>query len=131
MGISITVFAEARTGKKGRPYRYIDELDAERNYFMFTAMGYELADFKPLYEAKGLPGDVTKIVYLEYKKYDCFHTPSWLTAQELMDCIMFCESLLDDNESDLGLFDSYRKIYEMLKEYDDRGEPSRIVFWFD
>ena len=48
---------------------------------------------------------------------------------ELMDCIRFCENLLD--ESDLELFDSYRTIYEMLKEYDDRGEPSRIVFLFD
>ena len=130
MGVSIKIYAEARTGKKGRPYRYLDELDAERNYYIFTAMGYERADFKPLYKARGLPGDVTKVVYLEYKKHDCFHTPSWLTAQEMMDCITFCESLLDD-ESDLDLFDSYRNIYEMLKEYDDRGEPSRIVFWFD
>ena len=130
MGVNITVFAEAKTGKKGKPYRYIEELEADRNYYMFTAMGYELVDFKPLYEAKGLPGDVTKGVYLEYNKYDCFHTPSWLTAQELLDCITFCENILDD-ESYLELFVSYRKNYEILKEYDNRGEPSRIVFWFD
>ena len=93
-------------------------------------MGYKLADFKPLYEAKGLPGDVTKDVYLEYKKYGYVRTPSWLTAQELLDCITLCEKLIDD-EYNLELFDSYRRIYEILKEYDDRGEPSRIVFWFD
>ena len=129
MGVNIEIYAEARTGKKGKPYRFIGELNADRSYYMFTAMGYKLADFRPLYEAKGLPGDVTKVVYLEYKKYDCFHTPSWLTAQELMDCITFCENLLD--ESDLVSFDSFRKIHDILKEYDDRGETSRIIFWFD
>lgn len=130
MSIDIIVFAEAKTGKTGKPYRFIEELDADRNYNMFTAMGYKLADFKPLYEAKGLPGDVTKGVYLKYKKFGSVRAPSWLTAQELLDCITFCEKLLD-NEYDLEYFDSYRYIYKILKEYDDRGEPSRIVFWFD
>lgn len=130
MGADITVYAEAKSGKKGKPYRFIGELNADRNYYMFTAMGYKLADFEPVYRAKGLPSDVTNVVYLEYKKYCETHHPSWLSAQELMDCIQYCESLLED-ESDFELFDSYRIIYEMLKEYDNRGESSRIVFWFD
>ena len=127
MGADITVYAEARSGKKGKPYRFIGELNADRNYYMFTAMGYELAYFEPVYRARGLPGDVTNVVYLEYKKYCEAHHPSWLSAQELMDCIQYCEKLY---EMDGGHHESFLKIYKLLKEYNDQGDEARIVFWF-
>lgn len=132
MAVDIDIYAEARTGKKGKPYRFIGYLEGERSYMMFTAMGYKLNNFKPLYKAKGLPGDVTKGVYLQYKKYDCTFSPSWLSTQELMDCINFCENMLrEEEDDDFEILDSYRNIYEVLKEYEDKGEAARIVFWFD
>ena len=81
-----------------------------------------------------LPGDVTKVVLQAYHhwKPDCHHA-SWLTTEELRDCLDEAQRrLLAKNESaDDDWLRPYERIYEYMMDYEEVGEPCRIVFWFD
>ena len=130
MGKDIHMYMEYRSRKKKR-YMYGGKFDNERLYGIFFFFSDVFYDVKPLYPARGLPGNVTRVVYEEYKREECeAHHASWLTADELRECIDLAAARYSRDGDDSWL-KPYELIYSYLKDSDDAGEPSRVVFWFD
>ena len=50
------------------------------------------------------------------------YTVGYLEQEPLLDCNKTVRQVVEEGA---------QEIVDMLKEYDNRGEPSRIVFWFD
>ena len=130
MGTDIHMYMEYRSRKKKR-YVYGGKFDVERLYGVFEVMTNISRDTKPLYEARGLPGDITPQVLKKYKGFggDAHHA-SWLTSSEFKECLDKADSLYS-NDAPEDWLKSYKLAYSYLYDSDMEGEPSRVVFWFD
>lgn len=114
-----------------------EELDA-RNYAMFCAMGGGICvdGIGIKFPARGLPDDLSPELYKRQKGEADFHTKSWLTTEELKECVdyvrekLVAESNYTVEDVDESL-EPYLKIYRYMKNYEDEEEPARLVFWFD
>lgn len=120
--------------RKKKHYCFGGELFGERLYGVFEVIGGWGKRHNPLFDIRGLPGDVTNLVYEEYKngKPD-YHHPSWLTTEELR---MSLDEARHRFESTSPVGDDdwlrpYERIYEYMLDYEKVGETCRIVFWFD
>jgi hypothetical protein len=127
-----------------------------RNYEMFSHMACVRGT--GLYEAKGMPKDSDPVL-MKFSEYDSdrtdWHSHSWLTLDELKECIRECGGSLIDSDRTDAYFDGdwnnsppdYTTIYRYCKKWLDEQlvekmlldnenrndiEPEiRIVFWFD
>ncbi|MBQ7211341.1 MAG: hypothetical protein IJS19_01515 [Muribaculaceae bacterium] len=137
MATDIWVHAEYRKGKS-KQYHHIAEFDCDRIYGIFALLAGVRLNIPPLFELKGLPGDISRITLEAYRdgKSD-FHHMSWLSTSELEYCINVGKDILkkecekDGEPYNEHCFDSYIEVLDYLKEYENIGEPARIVFWFD
>ena len=138
MGTDIHIYVENKHGRKRKSYHFMGSFDGDRIYGIFEALGVDMGVIKPLFEPRGLPGDVTNVVYKEYidGKSD-WHHASWLTTQELKECLLYAEQELKayckrvGHEYQEDCTKSYWKVYAYAKDLEDPGEPSRIIYWFD
>ena len=158
MGTDIHIHLEYHSRKKKR-YLYGGKLIGVRNYNMFDVMAYgEVGcDNEPLFPVRGLPGDVTQTTYKDYKEWGCDgHHASWLTTIEFAACIVEAyhrmnslEALQDykEHEELYRLLEvlvamqnpyyhedhlwSYKKILDIMLDYEKYDGECRIVFWFD
>ena len=137
MGTDIWIHIEYKSRK---PNKYIHadfKPDKKRVYSLFGALAGASGDIAPIYEPRGLPDDITQKTWKEHKDGEGdFHTESWLTSQELRECIdlVIKEWTSKDDttiEETKDVLSSYERIYNYMKDSDDEEEPSRIVFWFD
>ena len=80
MGTDIHMYMEYHSRKKKR-FVYGKRFVVDRLYGLFEIMANICREVKPLYEARGLPDDVTPQVLKSYKDYggDAHHA-SWLTS---------------------------------------------------
>ena len=136
MGADIHVHVEYYSSRKKSWIHSNVEFDTPRLYAMFSIMAYELSDIiRPLYRAKGLPGDITRQTYIEHRDYGGdAHTESWLTTDEFRECLDEVDSIIRSNypeHYDPEWLKEYELIYKYMKDSNDEGEPARIVFWFD
>ncbi len=110
-----------------------------RYYPMFYAMAgiRRVPCFEQLFKPRELPGDITQLTYDRYIENKCeYHTRSWLTTEELKECIDSVKDISiriyhDDLQTVDDYLGVYCRLYQYMKELEDRGEPARIVFWFD
>lgn len=148
MGTDIWVHAEYLNYRRRR-YQHIDkEFLIYRSYLLFDILGCGRGRREPLYCQRGLPNDVTAKTYKEFKDGELdFHDASWLTTQEYRKCLdRYCEIVnaksgeayewrLDyiapELEPDPKIIADYERIYRCLKSSEDKGNPARVVFWFD
>ena len=132
MGISIVVHMEYR--KRGKKqYLYAGRFQADRYYVLFSLMAGYPSYAQPLYPARGIPGNVTKCVLEEYQSWKnggVAKYASWLTTDELEECVVEAHRLCGDETDDIWP-ESYKEIFSYMKDYENAGEPCRIVFWFD
>ena len=130
MGTDIHMYMEYRSRKKKR-FVYGKRFVVDRLYGLFEIMANICREVKPLYEARGLPDDVTPQVLKSYKDYggDAHHA-SWLTSSEFKECLDKADSLYS-NDAPEDRLKSYKRAYSYLYDSDKEGEPSRVVFWFD
>lgn len=139
MGTDIHIFVENKHGRNRKRYHFMRSFDGDRIYGIFSALaGVNMREIKPLFKPRGLPDDVTNIVYKQYinGKAD-WHHPSWLTTQEFKECLLYAEQELKAYCQHMGeeynedCTKSYWNVYAYAKDLEDPGEPSRIIFWFD
>ena len=130
MGTDIHMYMEYHSRKKKR-FVYGKRFVVDRLYGLFEIMANICREVKPLYEARGLPDDVTPQVLKSYKDYggDAHHA-SWLTSSEFKECLDKADSLFS-NDAPEDRLKSYKRAYSYLYDSDKEGEPSRVVFWFD
>jgi hypothetical protein len=174
MGCDIHSFAEIRNKETGKwekvgDYFSLDKFDQEyykkekgdrpfdwRSYSMFAFLA-DVRNYdhcKPLSKPKGLPKDVCEDIRSEWERwYGDGHSPSFLTAKELLDFdydqtfwnrrvtkqtfpnTWNGASLAEEGE---GTIITYREnlgdwFFIHLEELKQLGDPKdvRIVFWFD
>ena len=153
MATDIHIHMEYRSRKTKR-YQYGGNLRGERHYGIFEVIGI---GEKPFFTSRGLPGDVTKATYKDYKEWGCDgHHASWLTTVEFAACIVEAyhrmnsfEALQDYKEHEelyllleaLAAIHnpyyhedplwSYKKILDIMLDYEKYDGECRIVFWFD
>ena len=115
-------------------YVYDFEADGDRVYALFGTLARLRGTFY-LYDPRGLPNDVSPEVLAEYQSWEeDAHTPSWLTTNELRECL---DQTIKEYSDEYGekevksWLKTYEGIYEYMKFNEDEGKPSRIVFWFD
>lgn len=139
MATDIHIFVENKHGRKCKSYHFMGSFYGERIYGIFAALaGVNMREIKPLFEPRGLPRDVTIVVYKEYidGKGDWHHV-GWLTTQEFKENILYAEQELKaycervGHEYNEDCTKTYWKVYAYAEDLDDPGEPSRIIFWFD
>jgi len=133
MATDIWIHIEYKSRKKSR-WAYAYEADGERNYSMFGILAGTRGDGDALYDPRGLPKDVSPETLKAYKDFEeDAHTPSWLTTQELKECMdqVLKKTKLMYVQQVKKSLQPYYKIYETMKYFEDQGEPCRMVFWFD
>ena len=134
MGTDIWIHIEYKC-RKTKNYKHAREFDGDRLYGLFGILAGARSEIEPIYPPRGLPDDVTRLTYKKYQDGEGdFHTASWLTASELRECLDSVDEIIKQEKKDAYNKDwlkGYEKIYRYLKYYDDIGEPSRMVFWFD
>ncbi len=134
MGTDIWIHIEYRS-RKTKNYKYAREFYGDRLYGVFGILAGERSEIEPIYPPRGLPNDITRLTYKKYKDDEPdFHTASWLTSSELRECLDAVDEIIKNEKRDNYNKDwlkCYEKIYRYMKYYDDVGEPSRMVFWFD
>lgn len=133
MGTDIWINIEYRS-RKTKNYKYAREFYGKRLYSVFGILAGARTDIEPIYPPRGLPNDVTRLTYRKYLNgEEDFHTASWLTSFEFRECLDSVDEVIKNEEPDTkkDWLRGYEKIYRYMKCYDDVGEPSRIVFWFD
>jgi len=138
MATDIWIHIEYQSRKK--KYRYIHanvELNKARVYSLFGAIAgvRQVGYIDPIYEPRGLPDDITEETWKEYKDGG-FHTASWLTSKELRECMdlvvkQYTTKYGFSEETVRKWLEPYEFIYKYMKNSDDEGEPSRMIFWFD
>ncbi|MBR5698605.1 MAG: hypothetical protein IKX44_08330 [Prevotella sp.] len=134
MATDIWIHIEHKSRKSGK-YVYDFEADGDRIYSLFGALAGTRGKLEPMFDPRGLPDDVTPETLEEYNLFEeDAHTPSWLTTNELRECL---DQTIKEYSDEYGekevksWLKNYEKIYEYMKYSEDEGEPSRIVFWFD
>lgn len=134
MATDIWIHIEYKSRHKNK-FVYDREVDGERVYILFGALAGTRGSCEPVYSPRGLPNDVTSHTLRIYNEFGKdAHTPSWLTTEEQRDCIdqaikVFSKeySLKEVN----SWLSPYEKIFEYMKNKEDKGDLCRIVFWFD
>ena len=108
------------------------------NYFMFCAMGggHYVRGVGIKFPARGLPNDISQEIFKEQNGEPDFHTKSWLTTEELKECIDYVKEICVEKfdytlDAADEYLEAYTRAYKYMKECDDEGEPARLVFWFD
>lgn len=133
MATDIWIHVEYKSRKTGK-WTYAYEADGDRNYKLFGILAGTRGDCRPLYDPRGLPSDISDKAKKEYEDWGAdAHTPSWLTTQELKECLNTAiertkDSYRDEMEKWLK---PYYEIYEKMNEKEAQGEPCRMIFWFD
>lgn len=142
MGTDISIHIEYKHRKKKKYVHAPYVAENERTYEMFHALaGIRSIGPQQVIEKRGLPGDVTKETYNDLKG-NGYYAISWVDTHELKKCIdevvkdaMECtisNDTADKIKEDMNSYlKSYIDIYNYMKELDDGGEPSRMVFGFD
>ena len=133
MATDIWIHVEYKSRQTGK-WTYAYEADGDRNYKLFDVLAGTRGDCRPLYNPRGLPIDISDKAKKEYE--DCgadAHTPSWLTTQELKECLNTAIKRTKDicRDEMKKWLKPYYGIYEKMKEKETRGEPCRMIFWFD
>ena len=136
MGTDIWINVE-RKSRRYKRYKYGKEyFFVGRYYIMFSFLASARSEFEALYPPRGLPEDMSKTTLRKYKEGESdYHTCSWLTTSEFRECIDHAKKAAEELKIKFSpQFDprpDYERIYQYMKEGDEAGEPSRIVFWFD
>ena len=132
MATDIWIHIEHKSRKTNK-YVYDFEADGERIYALFGVLAGTRGSCEPIYEPRGLPDDITPKTLKIYKEFGVdAHTPSWLTTKELRECLDQTIKEYENGEEEIiSWLKPYENIYEYMKQSEDEGEPSRIVFWFD
>ena len=121
MGTDIHIHMEYRSRKTKR-YQYGGKLRGERLYCIFEVMSEGIGE-EPLFTARGLPGDVTKATYKDYKEWGCDgHHASWLTTVEFAACIVEAYYRMNSFEA-LQDYKEHEEFKERLKQ--DRSGRTR------
>lgn len=133
MGCDIHLHVEVKV--KGEWHNY-SHPHVYRDYALFAKMGdvrnYGDTDIKPLSKNRGLPSNVSKIVFFLHEKWDSdAHSTSWLDSEEVTTLCMWMQKFKRDACEVFGYldgsgFDSFYK-YSEENSFDD----FRFVFWFD
>lgn len=95
------------------------------NYTLFGLLAGVRGLEEPVYDPRGLPYCPSDVLLDEYKKDD-YHTPSWLTPDELKEVLRAYR--------DYGAYKvpvGIRAIQKYAKALEKSGRPVRVVFWFD
>ena len=135
MGTDIWIHIEYKS-RKQKKYIHADfEAEGTRIYSLFGALAGARGSIDPIYEPRGLPDDISYETWKAYREGG-FHTASWLTSQELRECLDLVISVYTNKygislENAKDRLKSYELIFKYLKDSDDEGEPSRMIFWFD
>lgn len=134
MGTDIRIHMEYRHRKK-KQYRYAGQFYGERLggvYHVLMGEWYEGEEKGP-FPVRGLPGNVTRNVLEKYyvDKLDVIHYASWLTTEEVRICLDEASKRYSEDAGGDEWLQPYEHIYSVMKDYEDAGEPCRIVFWFD
>jgi hypothetical protein len=158
MGTDIHIHMEYRS-RKTRRYQYGGKLRGERLYTIFGVMSDGLfSGEESLFPARGLPDGVTQTTYKDYKDWGCDgHHASWLNTVEFAACIVEAYHRMNSFEAkqyykkykDLYLLLevfmdkhtpryheedrlwSYKKILDIMLDYEKYDGECRIVYWFD
>ena len=133
MATDIWIHVEYKSRKTGK-WTYAYEADGDRNYKLFGILAGTRGDCWPLYDPRGLPIDISDKAKKEYEDWGAdAHTPSWLTTQELKECLNTAIKRTKDSYRDemKKWLKPYYDLYEKMNEKETQGEPSRMIFWFD
>ena len=133
MATDIWIHVEYKSRKTGK-WTYAYEVDGDRNYNLFSVLAGTRGDCLPLYNPRGLPSDISDMAKKEYEDWGAdAHTPSWLTTQEFKECLSTTIKRSEDSyrEEMKKWLKPYYGIYKKMNTIESKGEPCRIVFWFD
>ena len=133
MATDLWIHVEYKSRKTGR-WTYAYEADGDRNYNLFSVLAGTRGECLPLYDPRGLPDDISDKAKKKYEDWGTdAHTPSWLTTQELEECLSTTIKRTEDSyRSEMKKWlKPYYEIYEKMNTIELQGEPCRIVFWFD
>lgn len=103
-------------------------------YCLVQKSGWQCFDI--LFPTRGLPGDVTKVVYDEYiaHKNVGVNSATWLTTKELKICMnhvyeRLISKLEFSEEGACKTLVEYRTLISHMEDYEKCGELARIVFF--
>ena len=133
MATDIWIHVEYKSRKTGK-WTYAYEVDGDRNYNLFSVFAGTRGECLPLYDPRGLPSDISDKTKKEYEDWGVdAHTPSWLTTQEFKECLSTTIKRAEDSYRDemKKWLEPYYGIYKKMNTIESKGEPCRIVFWFD
>ena len=89
-----------------------------------------------MFPTRGLPGDVTKVVYDEYIEHKNVgvNSATWLTTEELKICMnhvyeRLISKLEFSEEGACKTLVEYRTLISHMEDYEKCGELARIVFF--
>lgn len=152
MGTDIWVHLEYLDHRRRRYKHLRKELYIRRSYLLFDLLAGGRGRREPIYSQRGLPDDITRETYREFKNGECdFHDMSWLTTREYRRCLdRYYEianapdeeppsearewrlDYISSEESPNPIITKDAElIYGIMKTSEDKGNSARIVFWFD
>lgn len=103
----------------------------DRSYWRFGWLaGVRDHDVTPITPPRGLPDDLSAVVRKQWGSGLVWHTPSWLTVQELVDFDYDQPAGVDDETYRDMLGPAFFDDVEQLTEW-DQEQRCRVVFWFD
>lgn len=129
MGCDITMHIEYRK-MKGSEWRHFSNIGIWRNYYLFSALGYSRIPYEigPVPIKSALTGAVSMETLLSFESNEQNHDPSWLTLDELNECLEFYNKL----HNPLQVIDvEINVVRDIMKSFHENGWESRIIFWFD
>ena len=127
MGCDITLFLEYKSLTTGHWMSSGGPYPLPRNYDIFALMaGVRSEGRKILYEARGMPSDLSTPVRIAYEKdsgFDITHSPSWLCCGEF-------GLVIDSYKGDKADILEYEALLAAMSAFEGCGGKARIVFWF-
>lgn len=136
MGCDIHAHIEILVDGKWEHYA---ALSLPRNYALFTKLAgvRDVKGITPIAPPRGLPTDITFVTKLDLLRCGtCYHTPSWITAEEAEEVEMWCLARNPATPQHPPypwgyLFDNSMLVKLKLPDNQPQHTATRVVFWFD
>lgn len=139
MGCDIHVWLEystfnhgdhAATEYRGKPYwrAMTDCFNPGRDYLMFGIMAAVRAEEYAIFHPRGLPEGLSYTAKESVEKWgDDLHSESWLTTDELAQCLGEYFVRAQHGPYDV----EWDAIHAAMRAFEERGAKARLVFGFD
>ena len=138
MATDIWIHLEYKKSLNSDKWEHMTEPWGDRLYYIFGALVGERHPELEHIPARGLPDNISDITLEKFKDGEGdFHTPSWVTAEELLHSINVADEAIKIIYSEEGIEYKpnwcrfYQELYDIMATYDAIGKPARMVFWFD